>query len=132
MNSILSSHLIDSVALRADVFETFFAHREEALLGRIAEAMGKAIARDAVEPPGADPTDYEQEGEDSAALARHGKAAGIEPRLLEKLSHRHAEVGEDRRRERIVAGQGGDQVELRLAAAVDGDGLGAPVDEPVL
>jgi hypothetical protein len=49
MDEILRSHLIDQAALRADDFDRFFEARSQALLEKIAKAMGKAIAREAVE-----------------------------------------------------------------------------------
>lgn len=48
MEEILMSHVIESKALHADDFETFFAKREAALLDRIEKAMGKSVQREAV------------------------------------------------------------------------------------
>jgi hypothetical protein len=50
LNEIISTHNIDPQLLRSDNFEEFFNAREEAILQRIEKAMGKPIARDAVEP----------------------------------------------------------------------------------
>lgn len=61
MDEILRSHLIDPVALRADDFGIFFQERERALLSRIEQAMGKAIARDAVLPELPTPEEYEED-----------------------------------------------------------------------
>lgn len=47
LEHILGSHLIDSVSLRANDFDTFFKLRETALLDRIERAMGKSIVREA-------------------------------------------------------------------------------------
>jgi hypothetical protein len=49
MDEILRSHLIDPAALRADDFDRFFQARSQALLEKIEKAMGKALAREAVE-----------------------------------------------------------------------------------
>lgn len=49
LDEILRSHLIDPNLTRSDNFEAFFAARKEAILKRIEQAMGKPIARDAVE-----------------------------------------------------------------------------------
>jgi hypothetical protein len=44
MDTILRTHAIDPVMLRADDFEGFIARRREALLKEIANAMGKAVS----------------------------------------------------------------------------------------
>lgn len=44
-DQILESHLIDPLAVRLDYFDDFFVAREQALLHRIEQAMGKPIAR---------------------------------------------------------------------------------------
>ncbi len=64
MNEILRSHVIEPELFRNDDFNAFFKKREEALLDRIEKAMGKPIAREAVED-GIEPevTDF-QENED--------------------------------------------------------------------
>lgn len=64
MDNILRSHVIEPELLRNDDFNAFFKKREEALLERIEKAMGKPIAREAVED-GIEPevTDF-QENED--------------------------------------------------------------------
>jgi len=49
MDEILRSHVIDPKFLRTDDFNGFFAARKEAILSRIEGAMGKPIARDAIE-----------------------------------------------------------------------------------
>jgi hypothetical protein len=61
MDEILRSHVIDPAALRADDFSRFFEARSQALLERIEKAMGKAIARDAVEADVPEIIDYEIE-----------------------------------------------------------------------
>ena len=48
MEQILQSHIVVPKYLRLDNFETFFKARENALLDRIEQAMGKPIARAAV------------------------------------------------------------------------------------
>lgn len=48
MDEILASHLIDPKAIRADDFISFFRAREQALLTRIEQAMGKPVVRDVV------------------------------------------------------------------------------------
>ncbi len=69
LDEILRSHRIDPSALRSDDFDRFFAARSQALLEKIEKAMGKAIARGAVEADQPDvPTDYET-GEDEAEVA---------------------------------------------------------------
>lgn len=60
MDQILASHLIDPASLRTNDFESFFAAREQALLSRIALAMGKTTL--------ADPGSIEQEEEDDEDL----------------------------------------------------------------
>jgi hypothetical protein len=64
MDEILCSHVIEPELLRNDDFNAFFKIREEALLDRIQNAMGKPIAREAHED-GIEPevTDF-QENED--------------------------------------------------------------------
>jgi hypothetical protein len=61
MDEILRSHVIDPDLLRNDDFNAFFKMREEALLDRIQNAMGKPIAREAHED-GIEPevTDFQQ------------------------------------------------------------------------
>lgn len=49
LDEIVASHNIDPRLLRSDNFEEFFNARNEAILHRIEKAMGKPIARDAVE-----------------------------------------------------------------------------------
>ncbi|RJR29737.1 MAG: DUF262 domain-containing protein [Desulfobacteraceae bacterium] len=49
MKQILSTHVIDPDLLKSDDFDKFFRRREEALLERIERAMGKPIAREAVQ-----------------------------------------------------------------------------------
>lgn len=49
LDEIMRSHLIDPRLARSDNFEEFFTARKEAILKRIEDAMGKPIARDAVE-----------------------------------------------------------------------------------
>ncbi|MEW6664978.1 MAG: DUF262 domain-containing protein [Thermodesulfobacteriota bacterium] len=49
MDQILRTHVIDPDLLRSDNFEEFFRKREETLLCRIEKAMGKPIAREAVQ-----------------------------------------------------------------------------------
>jgi|GEM_PF-81648 len=44
MDIIFTSHAIDTTALRADDFATFYARRSEALLSRIGLAMGKVLS----------------------------------------------------------------------------------------
>jgi hypothetical protein len=61
MDEILSTHLIDPPALRADDFDRFFQVRSQALLGKIEKAMGKAIARAAVEADMPEAVEYEAE-----------------------------------------------------------------------
>jgi hypothetical protein len=46
LDAIISAHAIDSSALRAADFDTFFAHRWDALLELIAQAMGKEPVHD--------------------------------------------------------------------------------------
>lgn len=65
MDTILRSHLISPEALRADDFDAFFAAREQSLLERIEQAMGKPIARTVVESEQAlVPAGFEDEEED--------------------------------------------------------------------
>ena len=68
MDEILESHLIFPLALRVDDFTEFFAARENALLTRIEEAMGKPIMRDAY---GSDENDF-----DSVADEEEGEVGG--------------------------------------------------------
>ena len=46
MDNILATHVIDPLCLRCDDFDEFFRLRQSALLQRIEQAMGKAIAFD--------------------------------------------------------------------------------------
>lgn len=69
MREILESHVIDPDALMNDDFEAFFQARQGALLERIEAAMGKPVARDAVEEPvpvGADDTEDEDDSDEDA------------------------------------------------------------------
>jgi hypothetical protein len=50
LDEILRTHLIDPAALRSDDFNAFFNSRFQALVERIATAMGKATAEDSEEP----------------------------------------------------------------------------------
>ena len=49
LDEIVMTHNIDPTLLRADAFEKFFNARMDAILHRIEKAMGKPMARDAVE-----------------------------------------------------------------------------------
>ena len=69
MNEILGTHVIDAQRLRNDHFEGFFAAREEALVARIAAAMGKAVLQQASEQ---EPVN-ESNGDDSADYAADGE-----------------------------------------------------------
>ena len=66
MDEILRSHVIEPDLLRNDDFNAFFNRREEALLSRIEKAMGKPIAREAVQD-GIEPevTDFQENGEET-------------------------------------------------------------------
>ena len=76
MDEVLGTHAIDPATLRADDFDTFFAHRRVALLERIAYAMGKPVAGGiALEPT--------EDVEDENAL-READDAG-EPADLEEV-----------------------------------------------
>ena len=44
MNAIVGSHLIDTTALRADDFDSFYKRRKAALVKLVERAMGKAAA----------------------------------------------------------------------------------------
>ena len=61
IDEILRSHIIEPEFLKNDDFNAFFKKREEALLDRIEKAMGKPIAREAVED-GIEPevTDFQE------------------------------------------------------------------------
>ena len=59
MNAIVGSHLIDTTALRADDFDSFYKSRKAALVKLVERAMGKAAA---VVADGADPGDAEENG----------------------------------------------------------------------
>ena len=58
MNAIVGSHLIDTTALRADDFDSFYKSRKAALVKLVERAMGKAAA---VVADGADPGDAEED-----------------------------------------------------------------------
>lgn len=58
---ILRSHVIDTDAMTADDFDTFFASRREALLSHIEQATGKAIARQATFEADIDDTEVDTE-----------------------------------------------------------------------
>jgi hypothetical protein len=66
MDEILTSHVIDPTALRANDFDGFFNARAEALLERIEQAMGKPIAREAIEPDVEGAVEFEDEEEEAA------------------------------------------------------------------
>ncbi|WP_295440522.1 DUF262 domain-containing protein [uncultured Thiodictyon sp.] len=70
MDEILGTHVIDQQWLRADHFEGFFAAREDALVTRIAAAMGKAVLQQASEQ---EPV-TESNGDDSADDAADGES----------------------------------------------------------
>ena len=61
MNQILHSHVIEPEALRLDNFDAFFRSREQALLDRIEQAMGKPTACEIIEQEDMEPVDYEYE-----------------------------------------------------------------------
>jgi len=69
MDHILSSHLIQGEALRADNFEAFFEARHRALLDLISEAMGKvpASATELSEPTGEPVDDGDDTNDDVEA-----------------------------------------------------------------
>ena len=58
MNAIVGSHLIDTTALRADDFDSFYKSRKAALVKLVERAMGKAAE---VVAGGADPGDAEED-----------------------------------------------------------------------
>ena len=60
-DGILESHLIDPLAMRLDYFDDFFSAREQALLHRIEQAMGKPIARGLVLPENNEEINFEEE-----------------------------------------------------------------------
>lgn len=63
----LESHLIDPLLLRSDDFDGFVGRRQEALLGLIEEATGKAIYRgSATDEPVEDMIEEEAEGLEAA------------------------------------------------------------------
>lgn len=61
MNEILRSHVVDAPSLRTDDFDTFFEARQQALLERIEEVMGKPVIQIPVEDEAAEMRDYEEE-----------------------------------------------------------------------
>lgn len=63
MNAILSSHLIDPEALRADNFEDFMKKRADALLAVVGNVMGKAIIK---APESEDSVNEDDESDDMA------------------------------------------------------------------
>jgi hypothetical protein len=69
MDEMLRSHLIDPAALRADDFDRFFEARSRALLEKIEKAMGKAIARGAVEEDVPEAIPYEVEETEEVEVA---------------------------------------------------------------
>jgi hypothetical protein len=70
MDEILRSHLIAAAALRADDFDCFFEARSQALLEKIEKAMGKAIAREAVEEADLpEAAEYEDEEAEEVGVA---------------------------------------------------------------
>jgi hypothetical protein len=61
-DQILASHVIDAASLKADDFSRFCELRREALVSRIQNATGKAVAREALEgPDDADEVDEESQ-----------------------------------------------------------------------
>lgn len=67
LDEILSSHLVDHSAMRADDFEAHFEARQELLLQRIESAAGKKIARHVAELDGEDDAfdDGPQDGDET-------------------------------------------------------------------
>ena len=66
-DAYLESHLIDPLLLRADDFDDFVGRRQEALLGLIEAATGKAIYRGAAtDEPVEDMIEDEAEGLEAA------------------------------------------------------------------
>jgi hypothetical protein len=61
MDEILSTHLIDASALRADDFDRIFHQRSQELLAKIERAMGNVISRESVEEELPEPVQYEVE-----------------------------------------------------------------------
>lgn len=68
MNEILISHIASPEAMRADDFEAFFATRQEDLLQRIENALGKRISRSAPGIEAADALQPEDEEEVEEAI----------------------------------------------------------------
>ena len=66
MNEILGTHVIDAQRLRDDHFEGFFAAREEALVARIAAAMGKVVLQQASEQEPVTESNGDDSGDDAA------------------------------------------------------------------
>lgn len=64
MDAILQTHVIDPKSLRADDFDTFFEAREQALLKRVEQAMGKPSSMTAVALPDAAEDNEEFEGDE--------------------------------------------------------------------
>lgn len=65
LDKLIAAHQIEVSALRADDFDAFFNSRREALSKLIENAMGKPVAREAVDRPGIDSTaNFEDEPED--------------------------------------------------------------------
>lgn len=44
MNAIVGSHLVDTTALRADDFDSFYKARKAALVKLVERAMGKSVS----------------------------------------------------------------------------------------
>ncbi|WP_022898992.1 DUF262 domain-containing protein [Humibacter albus] len=65
LDALLRTHLVDPDALRADDFDAHFAHRKEAVLHLIENAMGKPLQREAsVQEPARLADDFEEESAD--------------------------------------------------------------------
>jgi hypothetical protein len=64
LDEILLSHVISPDALRANDFQTFYNRREEELIKRIEQAMGKKVQRDSSIDEMDHAGDYEETGEE--------------------------------------------------------------------
>jgi len=67
VDALVSTHGIDSVALRADDFDRHFAYRKDVILRLIEEAMGKQVQRETLDvDPSAIAAEYERAEDEEA------------------------------------------------------------------
>jgi hypothetical protein len=67
VTDLLAGHLIDDATLFADDFEAYYSRRKDRIIGLIADAMGKEVRRDDIEPGEAPEYEIDPNPEDGSA-----------------------------------------------------------------